>query len=108
MFMRYLAIAAVAATMATPAAAIERYTSTGMSCAEVHDRIAAGGAVIMQHMSTRVAGMRLYGRYVSNGRFCDAGEAAQTVYIPAGDTDSCQVKECKRVEFDDNILLMPN
>lgn len=87
------------------ASAIQRYVSTSMSCARVQDRIDADGAAIMRYMSKRVAGMQLYGRYVRSNDFCSRGEAAERVYIPAADTGSCPVRECKRIEFDDNFPI---
>jgi len=91
--------------MASDAFAIQRYTSTSMSCGEVQATIRADGAAIMRYQSTRVAGMQLFGRYVRNNDFCTRGEAAERVYIPAADTKSCPVRECKRVEFDDNFPI---
>lgn len=88
------------------AAAIQRYNSTSMSCAKVQDTIRGDGVAIMRHMSTRVQGLPLFGRYVRNGGFCNRGEAAERVYIPAADTKSCPVRECKRIEFDDNFPIL--
>ncbi|WP_274628060.1 hypothetical protein [Arvimicrobium flavum] len=84
--------------ISSSAQAIERYTSTSMTCARVKAAINADGAAIMRYTSTRVAGLPLYGKYVRNGNFCDRGEATERAYIPASDTRSCPVWECKRIE----------
>lgn len=93
--------------IASNALAIERYTSTRMSCDEVQATIRRDGAAIMRYNSTRVGNLSLYGRYVRSGQFCTAGEAAERVYIPAADTKSCPVRECKRIDYDDLFLVVP-
>ena len=94
--------------LSSQAFAIERYTSTGMSCDEVHQRIESAGAAIMRHNSTRVANLTLFGRYVRDGQFCKRGEALERVYIPAADTPSCPVLECKQIDYDDPFFLRPD
>jgi hypothetical protein len=85
--------------VSSDAMAIERYVSTSMTCAGVQATIAADGAAIMRYTSTRVAGLPLYGKYVRSAQFCELGETAERAYIPASDTRSCRVRECKRIEY---------
>jgi hypothetical protein len=85
--------------------AISRYTSTSMSCERVKATIRQEGAAIMRYSSTRNPGLQLYGRFVSNGRYCSWSEAAVSTSIPASDTRSCPVRECQTVDFDDPLLL---
>lgn len=86
--------------------AIQRYTSTNMTCAEVQATIRADGAAIMRYTSRRTPGLPLYGRYVRNGSFCTMGEAAERVYIPASDTASCPVRECRQIDYDDRFIII--
>ncbi len=105
--MTRLLAALILVAASPPALAIERHVSTGMNCAEVQRRVDNAGAAIMRYPSTRVPNLTLYGRYVRNGGFCRRGEAAEEVYIPAADTRSCPVLECKTVDFDDPMLILP-
>lgn len=82
------------------AQAIERYTSTSMSCSEVQAAIKSDGAAIMRYQSTRVAGLPLYGRYVRSSQFCDGGQTTERTAIPAADTRSCRVLKCVPIEFE--------
>jgi hypothetical protein len=101
-----MVLAALALTfIASDAFAIQRYTSTSMSCDEVRAILSRDGAALMRYKSRRVPGLQLYGRYVSNGRFCDMGEYAERVYIPTADDSSCPVRECKRIDYDDDIII---
>jgi hypothetical protein len=63
--------------------AISRYTSTSMSCDQVQAAIAQDGAALMQHQSTRVPGLSLYDRYVSDRRFCPSHQVTETTYVPS-------------------------
>lgn len=102
-----LALAALGLMVASSEAlAIERYNSGRMSCARVRATIDADGAAIVRYASKRTPGLQLYGRYVRNGGFCTAGEFAERVYIPASDTRSCPVRECKRIEYDDFPFIL--
>jgi hypothetical protein len=96
---------ATAVLISLPAHAIMRYNSTGMSCAEVKATIRADGAAIMRYRSTRNPSLQLYGRYVSDDRFCRHEERAETVFIPSADRRSCPVYECKPVDFDDDFPI---
>lgn len=85
--------------------AISRYVSTSMDCAEVQATLREEGAAILRYRSTRNPSLPLYGRYVSDRRFCQMDEVTESVSIPAADTKSCTVRQCKQVEFDEPILL---
>jgi hypothetical protein len=107
--MNKILLAACLSLVATQAGAITRYNSTGMTCDRIHATIVRDGAAIMRWNSKQVANLPLYGRYVRDGLFCSAGEVAETSYIPASDTRSCPVLECKKFEFDDpgDDLIFP-
>jgi hypothetical protein len=99
-------LAAFALTLVSfDAFAIQRYTSTSMSCNEVRATIRRDGAALMRYMSKRVPGLPLHGRYVVDDRFCDMGEYADRAWIRAADTDSCPVRECKPFEDNDEFIF---
>lgn len=93
--------------VSSQALAIERYTSTSMSCGEVQQTIRRDGAAIMRYNSARMPNLPLFGRYVRNAQFCKMGEAAVQTYIRASDTSSCPVLECQVVDFDDPMRIFP-
>ncbi|MBX3576588.1 MAG: hypothetical protein KF723_05225 [Rhizobiaceae bacterium] len=98
-----LAAAALAAVLATPAAAISRYNVDSMSCSQAQQTVRSDGAAILRYSSKRTPGLTLYGRYVRNDLFCSGHEIAERVWIPTADRKSCPVLECKPAddEFDD-------
>ena len=95
-----LAAAACLSLLAVEAHAINRYTSTSMTCAKVKAIISREGAAIMQHTSPRT-GMLLYDRYVKSRLFCQAGETTDRAYIPTSDLQACPVSRCEEIEFFD-------
>jgi hypothetical protein len=95
------------ALLSSEALAIERYTSTRMTCDEIQRVIRRDGAAIMRYTSTRTPGLQLYGRYVSGNQFCQLGEGVDRAYIPASDTRSCPVRECVQLDYDDPFLIIP-
>ena len=103
--MKVLIISLSLVMVSAEAHAISRHNSNRMTCDAVQQTIRAEGASIMRYASKRVAGMTLYGRYVRNSNYCKAEEAATRAYIPASDTNSCQVYECKQIEFDDDLFF---
>jgi len=80
---------------ASPAAAISRYNTTGMSCAAVQSAIDREGAAILRYPSTRVRNMTLYDRYVRSDRQCDTGEYAADSSVPTRDAKNCPVYKCE-------------
>jgi hypothetical protein len=105
--MKIFALAAlVLIAMPIEANAIQRYTSTRMNCEEVRATIRGDGVALMRYKSKRTLGLQLFGRYVRSGQFCSIGEYAKRVHIPAADTNSCPVNECKRIEDDRDDLFL--
>lgn len=84
--------------MAAEAEAINRYTSTSMTCAKVQAIINREGAAIMQHRSPRT-GVTLYDRYVKNRSYCPSGQTTDWTSIPTADAKSCRVNRCEEIEF---------
>lgn len=108
--MRTITLAVIAAALAaTPAAAINRYNSEKMACAQVQATIKAEGAAIMRYHSKVNPSLTLYDRYVRNSTFCPAGQDAVSAWIPSRDDSSCFVRKCRDVDyFDDNPIFHPD
>lgn len=77
--------------VALPASADPAYTITNMSCSAVQAAVRDNGSVILRWRSR--SGAALYGRYVSDRRFCHSGEIVTFASVPAADK-SCNVKKC--------------
>lgn len=89
--MRKLLLAGVLVFATLPAMAEPAYTITNMSCSKVQAAVQTNGSVILRWQSK--SGMPLYGRYVSDRRFCWSGEIITFSSVPAADK-SCNVKKC--------------
>ena len=100
--MRLVLAVLLSVWLTVEAQAISRYTSTSMTCAAIQNAIDREGAVILRYRSKRNPSLQLYGRYVSDFRFCQVEETSQTAWVPARDTASCPVLECVVVDFDDD------
>lgn len=75
--------ALAALVLTAPVVADARPMSSKMACAEVQRLVARSGAVVMSFTPTT------YDRVVHDQRWCLMGEALQTLYVPARDTDAC-------------------
>lgn len=74
------------------ASAIQRYTSTSMTC----DRIQAvlkSGPAILQYPSSGGAGMS-YDRYFGAGNICPPYQSLMPAKVPSADLKSCRVYRC--------------
>ena len=85
---------------AAEAHAINRYTSTSMTCSKVKATISREGAAVMQYRSPRT-GLPLYDRYVKNRLFCSSGQTTDRAYVPTSDLPACPVNRCEDVEYFD-------
>ncbi|MBN9072767.1 MAG: hypothetical protein J0H34_14485 [Rhizobiales bacterium] len=104
--MKYI-LAACLMLVSFDAMAIQRYNSSGMSCARVRAILSDQGAAILRYPAKHTPGLQLYGRYVRDARWCDRGEYAASVSVPAADTRSCPVFECRRIEGPDDLFIWP-
>lgn len=86
------------ALLTVEAQAINRYTSTSMTCAGVTSTINREGAAIMRYTSPR-SGALLYDQYVRNRASCQLNETLERSYIPTSDLPACPVNRCKEIEF---------
>lgn len=75
------------------ASADPAYTITGMSCAKVQASLQASGSAILHYRSKRNPSLPLYGRFVSDRRFCASGQIVSHASVPAADK-SCTVRKC--------------
>ncbi|RFC67626.1 hypothetical protein DY251_11180 [Mesorhizobium denitrificans] len=80
--------------------AISRYQTMRMSCAQVQATVNREGAVILRWQSRNTPGLPLYGRYVSDRRFCKLGEVTSFESVPTADNPSCTVKQCVQPDYD--------
>jgi hypothetical protein len=95
-----LALASCFSLLTADAQAINRYTSTSMTCSKVKATISREGAAIMQYRSPRT-GVPLYDRYVKNRLFCPGGQTTDRAYVPTSDLPACPVNRCEEIEFFD-------
>lgn len=98
MRLSHLIIMLAAIGAASPAAAISRYNSQSLTCAEARQRVIDEGAVILRYPSKRVQGMTLYDRYVTRNAQCDSNEYAERAYVPTRDEPRCPVLACERID----------
>jgi hypothetical protein len=89
-------VAAIGA--ASPAAAISRYNSQSLTCAQARQHVIDEGAVILRYPSKRVPGMTLYDRYVTRTAQCSSNEYAERAYVPTRDEPRCPVLACELVD----------
>ena len=82
------------------ALAISRYQTMSMSCDQVHAALRRDGAAILRWQSRRNPGLPLYGKYVSDSRFCELGEVIDFESVPTRDARSCPVYQCIRPDYD--------
>jgi hypothetical protein len=91
MRMRKLLWATPLLFVAFAASAQTTISITGMSCSAVQAAVNSNGSVVLRWRSR--SGASLYGRYVSDRRFCKSGEIITFGSVPAADK-SCTVKKC--------------
>lgn len=89
--MRKLILAGWMLLTAIPVAAAQEYTISNMNCSQVQAAVQSNGSVLLRWRSR--SGMPLYGRFVSDRRFCKSGEIITPTSVPAADK-SCNVKKC--------------
>lgn len=89
--MKKLMMAIAMLLPATAAMADPTYVISSMSCSKVQAAVQSSGSAILRWQSKN--GNPLYGRYVSDRRFCKSGEIITIASVPAADK-SCNVKKC--------------
>lgn len=90
-------LAAMALTLvAGEASAVPRYQTMRMYCEDVRAVLQDEGAAILRWQSKRNPGLPLYGRYVSDGRYCELGEVSTFASVPTRDDATCPVRKCIR------------
>ena len=104
--MKLLIVTGLMALTIGQANAISRYQTMRMSCAQVQATLNREGAVILRWQSRNTPGLPLYGRYVSDGRFCKLGEVTDFESVPTADDPSCDVKQCIQPDNDDTRIWL--
>ena len=89
--MKKLLLAGALSLAASSASGEPTYSITNMSCSKVQATVEANGSVVLRWRSR--SGAPLYGRYVSDRRFCWSGEIVTFASVPTADK-SCSVKKC--------------
>lgn len=103
--LKLLTSAALLALMVGEVQAISRYQTMRMSCAQVQSVLRNEGAAILRWQSRNNPSLPLYGRYVSDGRFCQLGEVTDFASVPTADNPSCGVRKCIRPDIDRRWLM---
>lgn len=80
--------------IAGPAHAIERYTSTTMSCARIQSVLNSGGAAILQYPARDNPSLMRFDRYVANRASCEPFQVTARASVPSSDRSSCRVYRC--------------
>ena len=112
-FTRHVAVAVALGVLGTialssEAGAIQRITSTSMTCSAVQKAVKSSGAVLVQWISKKT-GNRRYDRFVRNKSYCSLNEVTDTAYVPTSDRKSCRLYKCVPRSFkydDDDFLLL--
>jgi hypothetical protein len=97
--MKVASIALCLSLLAIEAHAVSRYTTTSMNCADIKAALQREGAAILQWRSPRNPSLPLYGRYVSDRRYCQPEQVTEAAFVPARDAKSCMVRQCVNVDF---------
>ncbi|MGA1801359.1 hypothetical protein [Rhizobium sp. HT1-10] len=103
---KILLLAVLAASLATPALAINRYNSMSYTCAAAQALVNRERAVIFRHPAARAKNLTLYDRYVSDRGACNLNEYAFQDYLPTKDQKSCPLYTCHSTsELDDDDII---
>ena len=105
--MRTFILAGALAILATEASAASRYQTMRMTCDNVQTAVRDEGSVILRWRSQRDPSLPIYGKYVSDSRYCESNEVATFATVPTADERACTVKKCIDREPYGRILI-PN
>lgn len=94
--------------LAGPALAISRYETMSLGCREVQTTLQKEGAAILRWRSPRDPSLPIYGRYVSDARFCSSDEVSEFATVPTADRRACPVRKCIVVEPLERRILIPD
>lgn len=105
-------IAGALAILTSEASAVSRYQTMRMACDDVQAVLRHEGAAILRWRSTRDPSLPLYGKYVSDSRFCESNEVATFATVPTADERACHVRKCIQREplgrFGRGLILIPD
>jgi|CXWK01.1.fsa_nt_gi hypothetical protein len=110
--MKVLILAGLMAIVASDASATSRYQTMQLSCVDVQEIVQEEGTAILRWRSRRNPSLPIYGKYVSDSRFCESNEVATFATVPTKDMRSCAVRKCIQREplgrFGRNRIWIPN
>ncbi|NKJ39862.1 hypothetical protein [Rhizobium sp. SG570] len=92
--MKKIILFAAIGLFSTHAMAMESYNSKSLSCSTVHEKIAKEGSIVLKYPSSKVAGMNMYYRTVSNSTACLGQGAMANASVPTSDDPKCKIKTC--------------
>lgn len=95
--MKTILLAACLTLFAAETQAVSRYNSTSMSCAKVQQTIRSEGAALLRWVSP-TSGVQRYDRFVRDDSFCQVSFETKLTSVPAADTPSCRVYNCKPIQ----------
>lgn len=92
--MRKFVLALGMVAVASPALAISRYNSMSYSCADLQAIVQQDGQAIF-HYPSKMTGIGLYERLVSNKTTCSNSQMMHRMTIPTKDNPRCRVLTCR-------------
>jgi hypothetical protein len=93
--MKKIILLAAIGLFATNAMAMSSYPSKSMSCSDLHDMMKKeGGSVVLKYPSSKVPGMMMYYRTVSNSMQCLGQGGMAGASVPTSDDPKCKIKTC--------------
>lgn len=104
----FLFVACAAIFLTGPALAISRYETMTHQCGQVQTFLRSEGAAILRWRSARDPSLPIYGRYVSDGRYCNSGEVSDFATVPTADQRACPVRKCIIFEPLERRIFIPD
>lgn len=95
--MKALVICAALAISTTSASAVERYQSTGLSCAAIKASIKKQGSIILHFASNNADAPVRYDRFVGSANQCDTGSSVAASSVTTRDDPNCAVQSCQAI-----------
>jgi hypothetical protein len=80
--------------LASNAMAMSRHDSQSLTCAQVHDKVAQEGSVVLRYPSHHDQSLAMYSRAVSNSMTCIGQGSMASESVPTSDNPNCKIKTC--------------
>jgi hypothetical protein len=92
--MKKIILLAAIGLFSTNAMAMESYNSKSLDCATVHEKVSKEGSIVLKYPSSKVPGMNMYYRTVSNSMQCLGQGGMASASVPTSDDPKCKIKTC--------------